>query len=62
MKIKNISPLKTALNVAGYGRVDFGQTLDVPKDIAEALAAGKLFKLADGKPNTPKAAAKNAGN
>jgi hypothetical protein len=60
VQIKNINPLGSALVVANFGRVEFGAVVDLPKEVAEKLLAGKNFKKA-GKPETQqKAAAKNA--
>ena len=56
VNIKNTSPLETALLIEGR-KVEFGDIIDVPKDVAEYLIATPNFSKAsldDAKKNVAK--------
>jgi len=55
MKITNASKQGAALRVPGVGAVAYGESIDVDKELAEALLAGGQFKAA-GTTTKPKAA------
>lgn len=47
MKIINASKTSTALRVPGFGAVAYGETIDVSKELGEALIAGGQFTATD---------------
>lgn len=55
MKITNASKTGAGLRVPGVGDVAYGETIDVNKELGEALIAGGQFCAASTQPKTPKA-------